>query len=106
MGVFRVFIGSANQAMYDFTAFFENENIAMEVAWGFAIQDYETYEGLHGIRDLNQIMEEEGIEDEDEDVACEVYLDERNAVIDYYVEECFKEDCKDCKYRGECTYEW
>lgn len=104
MGVFRVFIGSANQAMYDFTAFYNDENEAMESAWGFAVQDYETYEGLHGIRDLTQIMEEEDIEDED--IACEVYLDERESVLDYYVEECFEEDCKECEYKEECTYEW
>lgn len=104
MGVFRVFIGSVNQAVYDFTAFYESEDKAMDDAWSFAVEDYESYEGLHGIRDLTQVMEEEGIEDEDE--AMDIYFDERNNTLDYYVEECTEDQCEGCEYKEECRYEW
>ena len=76
----------------------------MDDAWSYSIEDYESYEGLHGIRDLNQIMEEENIEDEDE--AIDVYFEERETIIDYYVEECTKDQCVNCEYSDECRYEW
>jgi len=41
---------------------FENEEEAMDYAWEMACEDYESYAGLHGLRDHSMIIEEEGID--------------------------------------------
>lgn len=53
-------------------------------AWLEACEEYETYEGLHGLRDLEQIMEEDDLSEED---AMVEYNEEREGWLDYYVEE-------------------
>lgn len=61
---------------------FENIEDAERYAWERACQEYESYAGLHGLRDIEQIMEEE---DCDEEIAQEYYNEERKGWIDYYV---------------------
>ena len=56
---------------------------AEEMAYQEAISDYESYEGSGGIRSVEDIMEEDGIEDYDE--AHDVYVDERESWLEYYV---------------------
>lgn len=56
---------------------------AEKEAYYAAIEEYDSYEGLHGLRTVEDIMEEDGIEDYDE--AQQVYNDERESWLDYYV---------------------
>ena len=57
---------------------------AEKEAYYAAIEEYESYEGLHGLRTVDEIMEEDEIEDQDE--AEQVYNDERESWLEYYVE--------------------
>lgn len=54
---------------------------ANEEAYYSACQEYESYAGSNGLRDVDQIMEEDEIEDYDE--ALEVYEQERESWLDY-----------------------
>ena len=67
---------------------------ANEIAYEAAIEDYESYEGLHGIRGMEDIA----LEDYDVEVGEEIsdrlydqiyqdYLDEREGRLDYWAEE-------------------
>lgn len=55
---------------------------AEDYAYQAAIEEYESHEGSHGLRTLEEIMEEEGY---DEEEAQELYNDERESWLDYYV---------------------
>lgn len=69
----------------------ENEEIveanslkdAEKYAYECAIVDYESYEGLHGIMDIDDICEEYGIEDRNSDEALNAYQEERESQLDY-----------------------
>lgn len=65
----RIFVGSKDQA--------ENE------AYRDAIESYESYEGMHGLRTIDDIMEEDEVDEFD---AEQIYNDERESWLDYYVE--------------------
>lgn len=56
---------------------------AEKEAYYAAIEEYENYEGLHGLRTIDDIMEEDGIEDYEE--AQQIYNEERESWLDYYV---------------------
>ena len=58
-------------------------------AWESACDEYESYVGMYGLRDLSQIMEEDDIEDEDE--AIQVYEEERETWLEYGVKPYSKE---------------
>jgi hypothetical protein len=64
---------------------FRNEEEANQNAYELARQYYESYEGYHGIRSVQDV-----IDDEEEDVsykeAYEIYEDEVEDTINYYVE--------------------
>ena len=64
---------------------FETRESAEEMAYVLACDEYSEYEGLHGLRDIEQIMEEDGIDDYDEAVCC--YEEERESWLDWSVEE-------------------
>jgi hypothetical protein len=51
------------------------------MAWENACEEYDRYAGSNGLRDVGQIMEEDGIEDEDE--AEEAFSEEREGWLDY-----------------------
>jgi hypothetical protein len=53
-------------------------------AYQEAINSYESYEGSGGLRTISDIMEEDGV---DEEEAEEIYNDERESWLDYWVEE-------------------
>jgi hypothetical protein len=61
-----------------------NEDEANKYAWEKACEDYDNYAGSHGLRDIGEIMEEDGIEDEDE--AEQVFSEEREGWLDYSAE--------------------
>ena len=58
-------------------------------AWESDCDEYESYVGMYGLRDLSQIMEEDDIEDEDE--AIQVYEEERETWLEYGVKPYSKE---------------
>ena len=66
---------------------------ADEIAWERAIEEYESFEGLHGIRGMAEIAEEDYDIELDElgtllyEEIERVYIDERESQIDYWAEE-------------------
>ena len=83
--------GGFGGANYHFTEEFKNEEVAMEYAYELAVQEYESYEGLHGIRTWEEIREElyemyppEELGREDIELA---YNEEMESWLVYYVEE-------------------
>lgn len=61
---------------------------AEESAWEQAKETYDSYAGLHGLRDIPEIIEEDEV---DEDTACEIYEEERERWLDYISFEYSKE---------------
>lgn len=76
--------GGFGGATYQQTVECEDEQAALDWAYEDACEEYERYAGLHGLRDIDDIMEEDGV---DEDVAWEIYEEEREGWLDYWVEE-------------------
>ena len=60
----------------------ETENKAVQEAWERACEEYDSYAGLHGLRDTEQIIEEDGVSAEE---AQEIYVEEREGWLDYEV---------------------
>lgn len=83
---------------------FNSQQEADEAAYQLAIDDYESFEGLHGIRSMRKIAEEDFEVDLDElafDTAMYIdiettYLDERESQISYGAEEISKEEWEEC----------
>ena len=64
-------------------------------AWESACDDYDRYAGSNGLREVGEIMEEDGIEDEDE--AWDVFCEERESWLDYSAQPYSKEYEKEVK---------
>ena len=81
MKKWKIYAGPLNKAEYIET--FEGiEEQAVKLAWEYACEDFEFYVGLYGTRDIIDIMVEENLEwDEAEDI----FNDERESWLDYYV---------------------
>ena len=54
---------------------------AVDYAYEKACEEYDQYDGLHGLRSVEQIMEEDDIEDYDE--AYQQWEEERESWLDY-----------------------
>ena len=67
----------------------DNQEEAYKWAWESACEEYENYAGMHGLRDVSQIMEEDEIEDEED--AIQVYEQERENWLDYSAQPYSKE---------------
>ena len=71
----------------------KDQKEADTIAWEYAIEEYEMFEGLHGIRGMPDIaLDDYGIElDEADDATYDAieqdYLDERESQLDYWAEE-------------------
>jgi hypothetical protein len=61
---------------------------ASKYAWERACDLYEGYVGMHGLREMDQIMEEDEVEEEE---AEQIYIDEREDWLDYSAEPFSKE---------------
>lgn len=57
---------------------------AESYAYQLAINEYESYAGSYGRRDIDEIMEEDDVDD---DEAEQIYSEERESWLDYWVEE-------------------
>lgn len=82
---------------------FKNRHDAEEYAYDMAINDYESFEGYHGIPDIGDIMEDkEGYnldEDATEDDCWEVYYEQRESWMNYWVKEASGPDDIDEDYQ-------
>ena len=65
---------------------------AENYAYEKAIEEYESYEGLHGILNKEEVCEEWGIEDVDSDEAEVAYREEREGQLNYLAEEYDEEN--------------
>ena len=72
----------------------KDQREADHIAYESAIEDYEMYEGLHGIRGVEDIAiddydlsEEDDIPDELYNQIYQDYIDEREGQLDYWAEE-------------------
>ena len=82
---------------------FNSQQEADEAAYQLAIDDYESFEGLHGIRSMREIAEEDfevELDELDFDTAMYIdiettYLDERESQISYGAEEISREEYKE-----------
>jgi hypothetical protein len=59
---------------------FSSQKRADSYAWEKACEEYEMYDGLHGLRNVDMIMEEDEV---DEDGAYEIYCEERESWLEY-----------------------
>ena len=72
-----------------------DQSDAYNLAYAYAIEEYESFEGLHGIRGMAEIAEEDfGIELDELDYNTgdyidieATYIDERESQLDYWAEE-------------------
>lgn len=91
--------GTACEGPYEY----KSEEDAMVMARVMAIDDYESFEGYHGIPDVNDIMENKedyGLDiDATEDDCWDVYYDQRKSWIDYWVVEASGPDDIDEDYQ-------
>ena len=79
---------------------FDSQQEADNAAYQLAIEDYESFEGLHGIRSMREIAEEDFEVDLDEldfDTAMYIdiettYIEERESQISYGAEEISREE--------------
>lgn len=78
--------GSLGGATYQGTGDFSSRDSAEEMAYQYAVEEYEMYEGSHGIRSWIDIADEEGLDyEEDEYEINEMYEDEKESWMEYYV---------------------
>lgn len=76
----------------------ENYDNAMHYAYESAVEDYQSYEGYHGIPDAYDIAEEmfekdyDSLSDEELEAAYEEYLQTIESWIDYSAEEISAEE--------------
>lgn len=86
--------GSFGGAQYLYTSLFNSKQEADDEAYIAACEEYESYEGIHGIKDWEdcfiKFCEEKGIDDTPEnqekyiDIVNELYQDEKENWIEYY----------------------
>ena len=78
--------GSFGGATYRGTGDFKSREAAEEMAYQHAVEEYEMYEGSHGIRSWADIADEECLDyEEDEYEINEIYEDEKESWMEYYV---------------------
>lgn len=53
-------------------------------AYNCAVEIYESYAGMYGLRDIDDIIQEDEVDDE---AANDIYLEEMEGWLDYYVKE-------------------
>ena len=81
--IFAGLSGGFGGANYIETFDCDDEEEATEIAYYHACDEYESYAGLYGLRDIEEIMNEDIVEESE---AEEIYRDERESWLDYYVE--------------------
>ena len=83
--------GGFGGAKYIETVEAANEEEAADIAYEYAVEEYESYEGLHGLVSYGDVVdnpEEYGLDEDcqNEEYLWEAYEEERSTWLDYYVE--------------------
>jgi hypothetical protein len=82
---------------------YKDERDATDEAYNMAVEDYESFEGYHGIPDIGDIMEykeDYGVEeDANEDECWEAYYEQRENWLNYWAEEAEGPDDIDEDYQ-------
>ena len=104
MNWYRLYINSVGGGtVFEGPLEFKTEDEAMNEARVYAIEDYESFEGYHGIPDIGDVMEDkEGYnldQDATEDDCWEAYYEQRESWIDYWVEKASGPDDIDEDYQ-------
>lgn len=87
--IFARLSGGFGGAIFQYVDDFDSEDEALGAAHDKAVEEYESYEGCHGIMDLEDVrdgLRESFGEEPDEDVIMERYIEEVESWIDYRVE--------------------
>lgn len=95
MAQFKVYAGLGGGfggAKYIETVEAANEEEAADIAYECAVEEYESYEGLHGLVSYGDVVdnpEEYGLDEDcqNEEYLWEAYEEERSTWLDYYVKE-------------------
>lgn len=74
----------------DFIGEYFSQDAAADEAYRLAVEDYECYEGCHGIRSYVEICEEDGL-NEDSDEAESAYIQEIDSWICYSAQEVYRD---------------
>lgn len=88
--IFAGLNGGFGGATFQYVDDFNNEDEALGAAHDKAIEEYESYEGCHGLMDLEDVrddLRESFGEEPDEDVIMKRYIEEVESWVDYRVEE-------------------
>lgn len=94
--IFAGLNGGFGGATFQYVDDFNTEEDALDTAYLLAVQEYESYEGLHGLPSWEDVRDElrdsYGLDEEpsDDDIN-EVYLDYRNNWLDYKVEKVVRD---------------
>lgn len=77
--------GSFGGATYQGTGEFDDVDSAVDYAYEIAVEEYQSYEGYHGILDWYDVAEQEELDPETEsDSIDQAYADEIENWIEYY----------------------
>lgn len=94
--IFAGLNGGFGGATFQYVDDFDSEEEALKAAYDKAVEEYESYEGLHGLPSWEDVRDElrdsYGLDEEpsDDDIN-EVYLDYRNNWLDYKVEKVVRD---------------
>ena len=90
MSLFNIYAGlggSFGGAVYRETMEFNDLNDAETHAYNLARDEYEQYEGLHGIKSWGDVAEEMGFDPDDNELSQERKEEIEEEISDYYMEE-------------------
>lgn len=95
MAQFKVYAGLGGGfggAQYIETVEVATVEEAGRIAYEYAVEEYESFEGLHGLTSYSDIIDnpaDYGLDEdcEDEELLWEAYEEERSTWLDYYVKE-------------------
>lgn len=77
--------GSFGGATYQMTEDYTSIDEALEDAYNLSVEEYQSYEGMHGIMSWENCREESGFDYDDESVDSR-YQEELESWLSYYVE--------------------
>ena len=84
MSNYRIYAGLGgvfDGAEYQYTEFYSTMDEAERIAYSEAVEIYNNYGGMYGLKSLQEIMEEEGVNESD---AEDIYVEYREPWLEYY----------------------
>ena len=108
MAYYKIFIQSVGGDEHSYIKECEREDIALEEAYNEAVNDYESFEGYHGIISYDDVLDnkEEFNLDEDasEEECWDTYIELRDNQLEYWVEELSTKTWEEAASYCENTY--